>query len=81
MEWPVEDLTQVTGLRDRQVFNQPEKVGAGGSQWSANVVLRQTIELPEHDLTNFTQVTVELLLCEGVVHSQSLPCRSRELGE
>jgi hypothetical protein len=77
LERPTEDVAEVAGLRVGQVLDKTEKVGAGRSERTTDVVLRQAVELPEDVLARFLQVAVKVLLGDSVVHGSRLPCQKQ----
>jgi hypothetical protein len=64
-----ESVAEVPGLDTAQVLDQPEQVGAGRGQRPADVVLRKSVELPEHGLTSATQLAVQTCFCIGSGHA------------
>jgi hypothetical protein len=54
------------------VLDQPEQVGTGRSQRPADVVLRKSVDFPEHGLTSATQVAVQACFASDPVMPDSL---------
>jgi hypothetical protein len=50
------------------VLDEAEKVGSRRGQGAADVVLAESVELPEHRLANFSQVAVKVFLREIIDH-------------
>ena len=57
---PPEDRSEVPGFDTCDVPEQPKQVRTARHQRPAHVVLRQPIELPEHDIATRSQVALQL---------------------
>src|SRR5919106_2361815 len=73
-----EALTEVACLDARDMLNQSQKVGPGGSQRSADVVLGEPVELPQEDVSSNLQVPAQFCFRIRCDHMSRMPQGSRQ---
>ena len=69
VEGPAEGEAEVSQLDAGHVLDQSQQVGARRHHRAADVVLHESVELPEQGLTGGLQITVKVLLRIGPGHA------------
>jgi hypothetical protein len=73
---PTEDVAEVAGLDARHVLHEPEEVGTGRYQRTADVVVRQAVELPQQGVARDLEVALQDGLRLRCRHPRSLAVRT-----